>query len=137
MRFLADESCDFAIVRALRAAGHDVVAVTERLPGAEDQAVIDLAVREERILLTEDKDFGQLVHASRGGGRGVILLRYPVAARTHMPRRLYNSSVNEETRLPADSWSCSLGESELVADRGADCRSALQYSCRSACTPDI
>jgi hypothetical protein len=33
MRFLADESCDFAIVRALRAAGHDVVAVTERLPG--------------------------------------------------------------------------------------------------------
>jgi predicted nuclease of predicted toxin-antitoxin system len=63
-----------------------VVAVTERLPGAEDQAVINLAAQEERILLTEDKDFGQLVHASRGGGRGVILLRYPVAARTHMAK---------------------------------------------------
>ncbi len=86
MRFLADESCDFAIVRALRAAGHDVVAVTERLPGGEDQAVMDLAVREERILLTEDKDFGQLIYASREGGSGVILLRYPVEARTHMAK---------------------------------------------------
>lgn len=58
MRFLADESCDLAIVRALRAAGHDVLGVAEVSQGADDELVIDLAVREERILLTEDKDFG-------------------------------------------------------------------------------
>jgi predicted nuclease of predicted toxin-antitoxin system len=54
--FLADESCDFAVVRALRTAGHDVVAVAEISRGAEDSSVVDLAVRQRRILLTEDKD---------------------------------------------------------------------------------
>ena len=60
MRFLADESCDFRVVRALRAAGHDVVAVMEVMPGASDEAVIALAVGERRIFVTEDRDFGQL-----------------------------------------------------------------------------
>ena len=40
MRFLADESCDFAVVRALRGAGHDVSAVTELSPAAKDDAVL-------------------------------------------------------------------------------------------------
>jgi predicted nuclease of predicted toxin-antitoxin system len=60
MKFIADESCDFVVVRALQAAGHDVVAVARVMRGADDQAVIDYAGREERVLLTEDKDFGQL-----------------------------------------------------------------------------
>lgn len=60
MRFLADESCDFAVVRALRAAGHEVVAIAEISPRATDEAVVEIAVREERILLTEDKDCGSL-----------------------------------------------------------------------------
>lgn len=61
MRFLADESCDFSVVRALRAAKHDVTAVVEVLPRAEDDDVREKAVRAYRILITEDKDFGQLV----------------------------------------------------------------------------
>ena len=65
MRFLADESCDFAVVRALRADGHDVLAVAECSPGLDDALVMDLALREQRILLTEDKDFGQLVYSKR------------------------------------------------------------------------
>ena len=84
MRFLADENCDFAVVRALRAAGHDVLAVAEAAPGTEDVVVVDLAVREGRILLTEDKDFGQLVYAAKRGTGGVILLRYPATARTNL-----------------------------------------------------
>jgi predicted nuclease of predicted toxin-antitoxin system len=75
VRFLADESCDFAVVRALRAAQYDVVAVSETFSGSEDEAVIGLAVREERILITEDKDFGRLVYASLRESSGVIL--YP------------------------------------------------------------
>ncbi len=63
MRLLADESLDFGIVRALRAANHDVLAVSEISPRAEDIDVMNLAVHESRILLTEDKDFGQLVYA--------------------------------------------------------------------------
>ena len=81
MRFLADESCDFAAVRALRAAGHDVVAVSEVARGAEDSVVIQLARAEQRVLLTEDKDFGQLVFAAARQSSGVVLLRWPVSAR--------------------------------------------------------
>jgi hypothetical protein len=40
VRFLADESCDFAVVRALRAAGHDVLAVAEIARSAKDLDVI-------------------------------------------------------------------------------------------------
>jgi predicted nuclease of predicted toxin-antitoxin system len=81
MRFLADESCDFRVVRALRAAGHDVVAVPEVATGTEDSAVIEMAVHEARIFVTEDRDFGQLVYAAAKPTRGVILLRFPSNAR--------------------------------------------------------
>lgn len=64
VRFLADESCDFRIVRALRAAGHDVHAIVEDSPGAPDGAVLESARKVNRILLTEDRDFGQLVFAN-------------------------------------------------------------------------
>lgn len=81
---LADESCDFRVVRALRAAGHDVSAVIELMPGADDATVIDIAVREQRIFVTEDRDFGQLVFAAAKPTAGVILLRFPAAARANL-----------------------------------------------------
>lgn len=84
MRFLADESCDFSVVRALRAANHDVVAVAEISPRADDETVMGLDGAEGRILLTEDKDFGQIVHVGGGAGGGVILLRFPAAARQQL-----------------------------------------------------
>lgn len=86
MRFLADESCDFAVVRALRTAGYDVLAVSEISPRAEDAEVMNLAFRGERVLLTEDKDFGQLVFAQGQGTRGVIFLRYPASARREISK---------------------------------------------------
>jgi predicted nuclease of predicted toxin-antitoxin system len=81
MRFLADESCDFAVVYALRKANHDVLAVAEITPRAADSDVIRLAKKQKRILLTEDKDFGQLVYAAGQKALGVIFLRFPVSAR--------------------------------------------------------
>jgi len=43
VHLVADESCDFSVVIGLRAAGHDVVAITETIRGAEDEPVIELA----------------------------------------------------------------------------------------------
>jgi predicted nuclease of predicted toxin-antitoxin system len=63
MRFLADESCDGAVVRAMREAGHDVTSVRDTMRGASDRSVLDAALSERRLLLTEDKDFGELVFA--------------------------------------------------------------------------
>ena len=65
VRLVADENCDFSVVIDLRAAGYDVVSITELMPGADDETVIDFARSERRLLVTEDKDFGQLVFAHR------------------------------------------------------------------------
>lgn len=81
MQFLADESCDFRVVRALRDAGRDVLAIIEFAKRLEDGEVIALAAQQKRIALTEDKDFGQLVYAHAHTSSGVILIRYPTSAR--------------------------------------------------------
>jgi predicted nuclease of predicted toxin-antitoxin system len=77
LRFLADESCDFVVVRSLRAKGYDVLAVGEYMQRSVDSELIEQAHRENRILVTEDKDFGWLVFASHSVSAGVILIRYP------------------------------------------------------------
>ena len=64
MRLLADENFPGAAVAALEAAGHDVVWVRTEAPGTIDSDVLAWAAREERILLTFDKDFGELARGS-------------------------------------------------------------------------
>ncbi len=90
MLFLADESCDFAVVRALRGAGHDVLAVADVSPRADDEQVLELARQEQRILLTEDKDFGRLVYADQQATGGVILIRYPAGRGRHCLATWFN-----------------------------------------------
>ena len=99
MRFLADESCDFAVVRALRAAGFDVLCVAESSPRAEDSEIIGLAFREERILLTEDKDFGRLVYSHGQETLGVIFLRFPTFARRQISRDVVNLVKQQGEKL--------------------------------------
>jgi predicted nuclease of predicted toxin-antitoxin system len=81
LHFLADESCDFGVIRELRSSGFQVTAVSEVALGADDNIVINLANQEKSILITEDKDFGQLVYASGHESVGVLLLRYPFVSR--------------------------------------------------------
>ena len=77
MRFLANENFPVSSIRRLRAAGHDVKAVIEIDPGAEDPSVLSLAARENRILLTFDRDYGELIYR-RGlpAPLGVAYLRF-------------------------------------------------------------
>jgi predicted nuclease of predicted toxin-antitoxin system len=75
VNFLADESVDRPIVDSLRQRGHDVLYVAEMEPGISDDAVLDLANREGALLLTGDKDFGELVFRLGRFAPGVILLR--------------------------------------------------------------
>jgi predicted nuclease of predicted toxin-antitoxin system len=84
LRFLADESCDFSVVRALRAIGYEVLAVGEVTTRSIDSELIEQAYREKRILLTEDKDFGWLVFVSHAETVGVILIRFPGNTRNQL-----------------------------------------------------
>lgn len=88
IRFLADESCDFAVVRALRAAGYDVFAVSEARHRSIDSELIAQAAQEQRILLTEDKDFGWWVFVNQVESAGVILIRFPGNARATLARTI-------------------------------------------------
>ncbi len=75
MRFIVDESTGMAVVQYLRDAGHDVLAVGEVTPQAEDRQVLLQAAREKRIVVTNDKDFGELVFRANEVHCGVLLLR--------------------------------------------------------------
>ena len=60
MRFLANENCPLDAVEAVRQLGHDVAWIRTDAPGSKDRDVLQRAVTEQRILLTFDKDFGDL-----------------------------------------------------------------------------
>jgi predicted nuclease of predicted toxin-antitoxin system len=85
MNFLADESCAGPVILALREAGHDVVAIAEVVKGATDEQVLERAVNEKRVLITEDRDSGELVYALRRSSAGVILVRFHTRARQAKP----------------------------------------------------
>ena|SRR5688572_28116778 len=75
MRFLVDESAGSAIAALLRTLGHDVLAVAEVMQQADDGAILARAVQESRIVVTNDKDFGELIFRSGQAHAGVVLLR--------------------------------------------------------------
>ena len=72
---LADENIDSPVVKALRKSGHQVLHVTEMEPGITDELVLQRANGFSALLLTEDKDFGELVFRQRLVHHGVILIR--------------------------------------------------------------
>lgn len=75
MILVADESVDQPIVEQLRRDGHDVTAIAELAPGISDDEVLDKANASSAILLTEDKDFGELVYRLGRVHAGVVLIR--------------------------------------------------------------
>lgn len=75
LKLLADENIAAPLVQALRTQGNDVTYVAEMSPGLTDDEVLSLAKREHRLLLTEDKDFGELVFRLKQEPPGVVLLR--------------------------------------------------------------
>ncbi|RJF70381.1 hypothetical protein D4Q52_17655 [Rhodopseudomonas palustris] len=79
MRFLADENIPRSLVQSLLDEGHDVVRIGTLAAGASDPTVLELARREGRVVLTFDKDFGELARASKlGSPSGVVLFRLPI-----------------------------------------------------------
>lgn len=65
MRLLANENIPLATIRLLREQGHDVAAVLEDASGTTDEEVLRRAHEESRILLTFDRDYGELIYVRR------------------------------------------------------------------------
>jgi predicted nuclease of predicted toxin-antitoxin system len=75
MDFLVDECLGPIVARWLRNEGYDAVSIFEVARGFVDEDILAWAVREDRILLTADKGFGDLVFRDGHAHRGIILLR--------------------------------------------------------------
>lgn len=75
MRFLVDECTGTKVAQWLREQGHEVFSVYEEARGSDDDTLIRQAYAENRILITNDKDFGEKVYRERHPHHGVILLR--------------------------------------------------------------
>jgi predicted nuclease of predicted toxin-antitoxin system len=75
LKLLVDVSAGTAITDWLRSAGHDVVAVREVDARMKDTDILAWAVSEQRLVVTMDKDFGELVHRWGQSHTGVLLLR--------------------------------------------------------------
>lgn len=72
---MADESVDMQIVEKLRKDGYQIIYITEIAQGKSDEYVLNLANEESAILITIDKDFGELVFRRSFVSNGVILIR--------------------------------------------------------------
>jgi predicted nuclease of predicted toxin-antitoxin system len=76
VRFLLDENADYGLVGFLAARGHDVLAVGhDHPPSLSDEEVLSIALAEDRIVITNDTDFGELVFQRGQPHVGVILFR--------------------------------------------------------------
>ena len=77
MKILVDECCSPAIAMILRQEGHDVAYVPEDTPSLTDNNILGQGLKEERIILTEDRDFGELVFLNQLPSYGIVLVRIP------------------------------------------------------------
>ena len=100
MRFLADENFPGDAVAALRAEGNDVACVQTDAPGSADHEVLARAIREQRVVLTFDKDFGELAWRElRPAECGIVLFRIRMPAPSSVAT-IISSILNSR-----DDWS--------------------------------
>jgi predicted nuclease of predicted toxin-antitoxin system len=99
MRFLLDEGLPHRLAAFLIALGHDVTAVGHDYPfSLADRAILEIARTEQRIVLTNDKDFGDLIFRDKLPHRGVILFRLgyvPLSVRTALMQRVLDEHADE------------------------------------------
>jgi hypothetical protein len=73
MKILADENVERPIVEYLRDRGHDVLYAAEAFASTPDPEILSRALSEQRIILTNDLDFGELIFHRKMGVQGMVL----------------------------------------------------------------
>ncbi len=76
MNILADESVDYRIISFLRKHSFNVIAIIDNDASIPDTEVLEKANEQNALLITEDKDFGELVFRLKIAHKGILLLRF-------------------------------------------------------------
>lgn len=103
---VADESVDFRVVAKLRDTNFTVFSIAESKSSITDEEVLAIAVSKNALLITEDKDFGELVFRFQLKHRGILLLRL-----TEKPR-----SINAVVKIVAERYSDMLNKFSVFDD---------------------
>ncbi len=127
MRILTDENISPVIVAALEAAGHDVVAVATMMPGASDEAVIARAASDGRVLVTEDKDFGELAFKHDYRSAEIVGLALPGRRTAQKAAHLREVLSNNEGRI--------LGRAVVIEPVAGFARGSIAVRAKSTPTP--
>jgi len=118
MKFLFDQSTDRRLAPYLRRWGHDVTVVAvDYPPSLPDNEVLAIAQGQQRILITEDRDFGDLVFRHQQADTGAIYLRLP-------PMELSDKIVHLQTLL--QDHSSDLDQFVVVTERSVRVRRTQQ-----------
>jgi predicted nuclease of predicted toxin-antitoxin system len=99
VKLLADECCKSSLVSRLRAAGHDVLWVAQGDAGISDEEVLDAAFRAGRVVITDDKDFGELVIRQKRQVVGLVLLRFTDTSANAAAERLVRLLALSENEI--------------------------------------
>lgn len=99
MRYLVNENIPLGTVKLLRDAGIDIVSVTDVLLGSTDEEIIEFAVKENCILITFDKDFGELIFKRKFRSKGIILLRFSPQSPEYIAEKLKSILASKEITL--------------------------------------
>ena len=75
MNLVADESVDSGIILKLRQQGISVISISEEFSGIKDSDVLRIATDQQCLLITEDKDFGELTYRLKLSHSGIMLIR--------------------------------------------------------------
>jgi predicted nuclease of predicted toxin-antitoxin system len=99
MRFLADVNVELPIIHSLRRRGHDVLRAYDVAPTASDEEILAMAFAQQRIVLTNDTDFGGLVEKIRCPAHGVVLMRLHALSRREKAVQTLNAIETHERDL--------------------------------------
>jgi len=100
MKLLLDAHISRSLRDYLVAAGHDCVHAGELPPATSDPELLQLALREDRVIVTADKDFGNLIFLRRLPAVGVVLLRLTLATEQERLKRFQDAWPHVENLVP-------------------------------------
>ena len=78
---IADENISAVLISSLRSLGIEVLSVREEWTSISDEEILDRSLTPPRIILTEDKDFGEWIFSFQKKSMGIVFLRYHIAER--------------------------------------------------------
>jgi predicted nuclease of predicted toxin-antitoxin system len=100
MKILADECCPGNVVAALREKGHDVVYIAEEASSLSDARILQWGLEEQRIILTEDRDFSELGFLNQLPTFGIVLMRFHHSQRQAKVNRVCELFAEHADKLP-------------------------------------